>query len=434
MLMMNLTTRSLIIISIGITALFIKKPLNTEKYQVKTFAKDGAWLWFNSRNILIDKEGIYFGCVDSSGYSAVNFYNTKTGTSTACRLSSWASKDDHNYPTVIKLKDGTVMAAYSSNPSHKLYYRLAKRIADSLQWSPEAHVDLVNGISYSNSIMLTGEHNRLYNWFSTFKGSPSVVSSDDQGKTWSADIAFMQQGSGHSSPYVEYASDAKGRVDILYTDGHPRNEAKNNIYHIYYRNAHFYTSAGVQLRSLADCKANPLRPAEGTKIYDGGAEGPGWVWDITYDEHTNPVATYISSADGAAGNDLRYRYARWDAHKKIWTEKQIAYAGSHIYVPENHFAGGIAIDPSDVNTVYISSNVDPLTGKAAVNKRYQIYRGTTQNGGDNWAWEQLTFDTQNDNLRPLVPLNHTAKTCVFWFSGRYKSSVDFSTCILGIDQ
>ena len=74
--------------------------------------------------------------------------------------------------------------------------------------------------------------------------------------------------------------------------------------------------------------------------------------------------------------------------------------GGGIYKPENHYAGGIAIDPQDVNTVYISANVDPVTGKKTVDDRYQIYRGITKDNGQTFDFEQLTFEAGKDNLRP----------------------------------
>lgn len=408
-------------------------------YQIRTFANDGAWLWFNDQNIIVDNNTIYIGSESSQGYSKVDLYQVsgKGGKTTEYLLSTWTAKDDHNYPALLKLKNGDILATYSKNPSDKMYYRIANVSSDKskrkqLNWLPEASIDLYNGMSYNNSIMLSGENNRIYNWYSIFTGSPAMVTSDDQGKSWAKDFSYMEAGKNHSSPYLKYASDGKERVDILYTDGHPRNEYRNNIYHIFYRKGQFFLSDGTRIRSLDSAKVNPMSPEEGTKIYDGGQQGPAWVWDIEYDRHKNPVAAYISSADGAEGNDLRYRYAKWDAVKQQWHEQQIAYAGKHLYVPENHFAGGITIDPENTNVVYISSNVDPYTGTATQDGRFQIYRGVTQNDGTTWIWKQLTFDIDQDNLRPMVPQNHHAKRCVFWFSGEYKSSLDFKTKIRGI--
>lgn len=409
------------------------------KHPIITFAEDGAWLWFNDQNILVDKEAMYIGCEDSKGYSSVAVYqfSANGNQNSVYPLSTFSARDDHNYPALLKLTNGDILATYSKNPSRKMYYRIAKistgiSIKKQLTWDAEKIIDLDNGMSYNNCMMLTAEANRIYNWYSIFTGSPSIISSDDQGESWSKDFSYMKAGKNHSSPYLKYSTDGKDRVDILYTDGHPRNEAKNNIYHIFYRKENFYKSDGTLIKSLNNARLNPIDPADGTKIYDGTQQGPGWVWDIEYNHYKNPVAVYISAADFSEGNDLRYRYAKWDAVKKQWNERQIAYAGNHLYVPENHFAGGVTIDPENTNLVYISTNVNPYTGKLLQNNHYQIFCGVTKNDGATFTWEQLTFDSTRDNLRPIVPRNHPAKICVLWLSGLYKSSLNFKTKVEGI--
>lgn len=408
-------------------------------YQIRTFADDGAWLWFNDQNIIVDGNTLYMGCENSEGYSAVDIFQDdgKEGRKVQYILSSEPAKDDHNYPALLKLANGKLMATYSRNPSPAMYCRIAsvsseKKRQGSLDWGQETSIALQHRMSYNNTIMLSGERNRIYNWYSIFTGSPSFITSDDQGVSWSDDASYMNAGKNHSSPYLKYCTDSKKRVDILYTDGHPRNEANNNIYHIYYLEGKLFTSDGKLIRSLDSSVADPISPALGTKIYDGSQAGPGWVWDIEYDRRQRPVAAFISSADLAEGNDLRYRYATWNDEKKQWKEQQIAYAGTHLYVPENHFAGGITIDPNDVNVVYLSSNTDPCSGKSGSNRHYQIYQGRTSDGGATWKWMQLTFDTDQDNLRPIVPRNHHARMCVLWFQGEYKSSVNFKTKVVGI--
>ena len=153
---------------------------------------------------------------------------------------------------------------------------------------------------------------------------------------------------------------------------------------------------------------------------------------MEYDKDGNPVAAYISSADGAAGDDLRYRYARWDSDKKEWLDKQIAFAGTNLYVPENHYAGGIAIDPEKTDTVYISTDVDPATGQKNSSGHYQIYKGSISSDISKCEWVQLTSDTDTDNIRPIVPREHGCKICLIWLQGQYKAYTDYNTSIVGI--
>ena len=86
-----------------------------------------------------------------------------------------------------------------------------------------------------------------------------------------------------------------------------------------------------------------------------------------------------------------------------------------------------------MNVVFISSNVDPETGRQSVSKRYQVYRGITEDDGKSWKWEQLTFDNDKDNFRPIVPRGHDYKICVIWYNTHEDpSTTGFDSEILGI--
>lgn len=299
------------------------------------------------------------------------------------------------------------------------------------QWGPEQTYGYQARSTYANPFQLSTESGRIYNFFRGLNFNPTFATSEDGAKTWSAATHLIRE--DKQRPYVKYVSNGRDRIDFLFTDGHPRNEPTNNIYHMYYTGGNLYRSDGTLIRSLAEVKSgHPVLPSEATQVYDGRTEGRGWVWDLEYDQAGNPVAAYINSADGDLGKDLRYRYARWDAAAKHWREQQIAYAGEHLYVPENHYAGGISIDPNDANTVYISTAVNPQTGQPGDTGRRQIFRGHTADGGVMWKWEQLTFDAAADNLRPFVPRQTTLPTCVLWFRGQYTTYLNYDTDIVGI--
>ena len=92
-------------------------------------------------------------------------------------------------------------------------------------------------------------------------------------------------GSNSTRPYVKYASDNKGRIDLFYPDGHPRREAENNVYHAFYEDGAIHNSRGKKIRSLEAIKDKPLLPGDGTLIYDGsGPGGRGWVHDFEHGE------------------------------------------------------------------------------------------------------------------------------------------------------
>jgi hypothetical protein len=148
------------------------------------------------------------------------------------------------------------------------------------------------------------------------------------------------------------------------------------------------------------------------------------------------VAAYISAPQGDRGHDLRYRLALWHPDSQRWIDRQIGYAGTHLYDAERFYAGGIAIDPrSPGSRVYISSNVDPATGAPLVGGRRQIFRGDSTNAGSAWRWLQLTDDRDADNIRPyVVPTHATDRTFVLWLRGQYRSYLDYAMQIVAIAE
>jgi hypothetical protein len=411
--------------------------------QIQCLASDGAWTWYNDPRTILDGDTLYIGSMDSAGVSRVDLYRLNSADDASARvaypLSSWRSKDDHNNPALLKLADGRILAAYSKhNLENKWYWRIAEvldrgKLSQRLQWGVEQTINVPAKNTYCNLFQLSGEDGRIYNFTRTIGFKPNIQYSNDNAATWTGPFELMRFADDRTRPYVKYASNGKDRIDFFYTDAHPRDEKNNSVYHLYYQNGRFYKSDGTLIKTIEQLKQSPMVPSDGTRIYDGYApSGRGWVWDMKYDSAGNPVGAFINSTDGDAGNDLRYRYARWDAGNKTWLQGQIAFAGSHIYVPENHYAGGISIDPDDVNRVYISANVNPVDGKSEKLGRYQIYEGKTVDSGVSWTWKQMTFDKDQDNFRPFVPENHGQKICVIWFRGRYSKYTDFQTEIVGV--
>jgi hypothetical protein len=408
-----------------------------EHYVVKELAPDGAWTWFNDERAIVDDTTLLIGSIDSKGQSRVDVYDMRTGQTRAFPLSSWYSQDDHNNPALLKMSNGQILACYAKHSVEPRWYcRIAQSVQgssknDSYEWLPEQVMNLPANATYNNVFELSDENGQIYNFMRCVGWNPTMLKTDDFGKTWSQPLELIHSGDNRTRPYVKYSSNGKDRIDMIYTEGHPRDLAENNVYHIYYQKGDLHRTDGTIIRSLEDIRQNPITPKQGTMIYSAAEAGRGWVWDMEYDSKGNPVAAFINSADHAIGNDLRYRYGRWD-DKKEWVQQQIAYAGTHLYRREEHYAGGISIDPEDVDTVYISCDVDPATGMQNQSGRYQIFEGRTRDQGKTWKWRQLTHDTDVDNIRPIVPRDHGCRKCVIWLQGRYATYTDYTTKIVGI--
>ncbi|MDQ8205036.1 glycoside hydrolase family 88 protein [Pelagicoccus sp. SDUM812003] len=410
-----------------------------DPYEIKTLARDGVWTWFNDERVLYDGAGLYIGSIDSEGVSRIDYYSTILTQSPFAYqpmpLSSWKSKDDHNNPAIIELETGDLLAAYSKHHLEPVWYtRHGKKKGPdnwrTVEWSEEQAIEAPAYTTYNNLVQLSEENGRVFNFMRVIGWNPTLVLSEDNGKTWSEPIELVRSGNDRTRPYVKYSNNGQDRIDLIFTDAHPRKDHENNVYHMYYQDGAFHKSDGSLIRTLEDIKEQPLVPSEATLIYDGTEAGRGWVWDLEYDENGHPVVAFINSVDNEIGNDLRYRIARWDDASKKWTQRQIAYAGTHLYDREEHYAGGIAIDPQNTDQIYLSTDVDPATGKPNATGRYQMFRGTYQDGS--WTFQQLTHDAQVDNIRPIVPRDHDFDKIALWVRGRYTTYEDYDTAIVGI--
>jgi hypothetical protein len=395
---------------------------------VTTIAEGGVWTWFNDERAVFVDSTLYVGYVDPCGQAAVTAYPLGPSGRLRTALSGFQEVDDHDNPAFLRLDSGTLLATYSRHSAEQRWYWRTKE-AGAFRWAPEQATKPVGAeVTYTNLFQLSTEDGRIYNFFRGFNFDPTLMTSDDGAETWSEPRHLIASGGGRTRPYVKYVSNGEDRIDLLYTQGHPRQE-ENNVYHLYYQDGALHESDGTEICVLSAGDCLTVAAGAGTRVYDADEAGRGWVWDLEYVAEGTPVGVYVAARDSTVGNDLYYRYARFDPDTEQWTEREIAHAGTRLYEGENHYAGGISIDPAHPDTVYASADVDPASGTDT--ERYQLYWGTTKDGGRTWSWTQLTQSTEVDNLRPFVPRSDEGHHAVLWFRGEYNSYTDYDTDIVG---
>ena len=425
---------------------------------------DGAWSWFSDHTARFVNGDLYVGYVKGQAQKmAMTRYDFDTSTAHEFQFSAGTnpSNDDHDVPTVAVLPDGRILSVYSRhNLDTKFFYRrsLNANPASLADWGPEQTRNLGTAKNtYSNTIRLSAESNKIYNFSRNINFNPTIHTSTDDGQTWSDPVHFIKTGTGGTRPYPRYATNHASRIDLIYTDGHPRND-NNSIYHLFYQGGSFHKSDGSIVKSLANLPLEHTTGERGTVIYPystaawGSGEGPddwipngrAWTWDIHYQPDGKPVCVFQVQVDGAAGpatdfkNDrIYYYYARWDGSQ--WHKKFIANAGRGLFFSEDDYGGGMCIDPENPNVIYISSNAanpfDLTTLAPALNPNneiYEIYRGTTADGGASWSWEAITTGSDASNMRPFVPEDHGRAEAVVWFRGRYTTYTNYDCDIYGI--
>lgn len=416
---------------------------------------DGGWCWFESPGALQHGPLILVGSVASGGHDKsrhgnieLHIHDCSTKITENVVLHEQFELDDHNGPALLIRPDERLLILYAKhNTESHNYSRIS--LADAKHFTQFTPVQLYTPspnteLTYANLFLLPNESNRIYNFFRGLHGSykPSYLYSDDLGKTWQNGNVFIDVPSTQKHrPYVRYTSNGRDTVHMVYTEGHPR-DYDNNLYHIYYRGGHLYQSDGKKLCTLQNGLDSP---DQGTEIYRGDARHVAWIVDLVLDHNELPVCIYSVQYDseglpvGQGGDDIRYRYARWNGSS--WKDYPLAYAGCRLYSGEDDYTGLAAIEPDDTSIVYISTNSDPVTGNPLISRtdgqrHYELFHGSTNDGGKTWKWTALTRDSNLDNLRPMRPQCTGDKSSnqyrsLVWLRGKYHSYTDYLQKIVG---
>lgn len=417
----------------------------------KTLKKNGGWCWFQDERALVDGRQVIFGSVagttrdgSEAGDIVVTRYDFDNGTAASFELHDRLQCDDHNVPALLRLPDGRLLATYTKHGSDRMIrYRVTESPGDITAWGPLRLIEMPAGVTYTNLHYLGDENDgkgRLYNFSRAAGTNPNWMVSDDSAQSWKyGGEVFDWPG----RPYVKYASDGRRTIHLITTDAHPINYS-NSIYHGYLRDGVLHDSFGNAISRL---DSGPMSDKQLTRVFPGDPHHVAWTIDLHLDAEGHPVIAFSVQKDGASfsnshtregpGWDHRYYYGRFDGKK--WHVHEMAYAGTGLYAAEADYTGLVAIDPHNVNTVYISADVHPVTGlpnvSAKDNRRhYEIFRGRTPNDGKDWVWEPVTTDSPCDNLRPIIPIGRPAERIVLWTRGTLTTFTDYDLDVVGFTE
>ena len=446
-------------------------PPGPSDYTIVDLAPDGAWSMFTSDKALFHNGHYYIGHSMSNGQVGIYRYNPQTGASTDVIVSTNTSQqvDYRNAPSVTRLADGRLLLVYAKYFVAKtpgggpFYYRISNTAnpATLADWGPEQVREFDGNATYSATMMLSDEGNKLYHFHRGIGHDPSVSISNDQGQSWEYPVKFM-----NTQGFWKITSDNEKRIDILYNKRYPTHSSneKTSVFHAYYEGGSFKRTDGSFLKNFSDL---PFSSENGTSndgswVYQvkngawGAGQGPDdyipggdtWIQDIAYQSNGNPVATFQVQKDFGGGNSfqndrLYYYYAVWNGSS--WEKRFIAHGGGSIYWQRHgEHSGGIVLDPDNPNVVYLSScaqnpfDLSPssVLSAGAVplnnNRIFEIWKGVTNDGGKTFTWSAITSNSSESNYRPYVPPNHGYDTHVIWYSGRFDFNDDFNTRIKGV--
>jgi hypothetical protein len=421
------------------------------------FNDNGAWSWFEDERAIVDPANGRIvvssvasaagpGGIQRDGNVEVAAYDVARQAVERFTLSRSLEADDHNSAALVVLPDGRYLASYSKHGSdNQLRYRISTRPGDITSWEMERVFRTGGGTSYSNLNYLS-KANTLFNFHRDhgrgFDPNYLVWRSGASGFSYGGRLLTgpERNAGNHDRPYLRYAGNGVDRIDFIATDAHPRDRLANSVYHGYLlreADAQFgvYRSDGTRLGDLSTDTTSPYEAADFTTLLTGNAVSAangrlmtrGWTTDIELDAAGRPVVLFTARVDDL-DTDHRFFFGRYTGSE--WSIHELAPAGGFLYDGENDYTGLAAIDPGNPDRVFISTKIDPRTKGALA--RYEIFEGNTVDGGKNWSWAPITYDSTIDNLRPVVPRGPAGGTALLWMRGSYTSFTRFNTSIVGV--
>ncbi len=396
--------------------------------------EDAAWTWFGGpRAVSYDGEfhRTYTGWISSKGEIKIASIDRDTGAVEVSTLWVEQDADDHSNPSILVRPDGRLMVFCSPHCWRAvrnaqggrvggIYYRVSERPEDISSWGPpqvmDQNVPGSYGWTYPKPVQLSAENDRIYLFWRGGTGSPILAISDD-GAEWVLGGILID--TGEKRPYMVIASNDEDEIHIAYTRAHPDESSENGIYYLKYRDGAFVRADGSKIKDIWEL---PAGPSECDLVYDGSSSGKSWVWDIAFDENGDPVIVY---AVFPTEDDHRYEYARWRDGE--WKTTELVEGGPAFprrgngVSREQYYSGGIALDHSNPDVVFLSRLVDGV---------YEIERWETTDRGDTWTSLAVTSGSTFDNVRPVVPLHRSpGDPLVLWMSGVYYRYDIFGTGI-----
>lgn len=409
----------------------------------KTLTDNGAWCWFS------DPRAVY---ADASGTRIITGWVSKQGDIRAAMLDASAGKvdtatlydklevDDHDNPAFAILPDKRILALYTWHGRNQEPKGVIQNVTETpldvssfgLATVFKPRTDSLVALykkdtyTYANPFVLSKEQNRLYCFGRWIGYKPNMITSTDNGATWSAPkvVITSKAPDANNRPYVKYFSDGKSRIHMVFTDGHPAAEPLNSVYYCYYENNAFWRADGSRICTV---DALPFHPSDATVVYKATPQtGKAWIFDVVANRRGQPVVLYSRYP-----TDVRHQYYYASFNGKSWDDYKVSEAGkwfpqtpAGLKEREVNYSGGMTFDPASPGIIYFSHQIDGV---------FEISRGHTRNAGRTWIISPITRNSRLDNVRPLVPRNKTAKnkTVLLWMQNRsYVHYTDYDASIL----
>ena len=427
--------------------------------EVTVFNPNGGWTWYNDERVVVDPDAgkiIVSSAASSASSETANtnidavIHDLATGTNDPMALGSLSYSDDHNNGGIVVKAPGEYFVAWAHhNVDCNTYWRnygggtWGDQITHTWgQGCPWGTPENDSHITYNNPWKLSAE-GRIYNFIRSVDTSPNFLYSDNDGETWTFGgrlTASPQQ--GYNAGYYKYWGNGVDRIDFFATEAHPR-DANTSVFHGYIKGEKTYDSFDQEIDgNLLDTNAPEIR--EFTTVFSAGGTINGatlnhlWNFDIArYEDGT--IGVLWQGREGTGGKDNpnpnhRIVYSRFDGTE--WSSTYLVRGGRTLYRDqsgwwEEDYLGGAALDPDDPHVIYVSTPIDPRDD-STVYDNHEIWKGVSCDDGASFQWTPVTMNSQNENLRPVVPKWDTRNTALLWFRGSYQTAQRYDAEVVGI--
>lgn len=374
---------------------------------------EGAWCWFADPRALHYESAdgtinaSYMGYIDVHGNICATQVDFVNGVTCKVLVRSYFQPDDHNNPTFLVLPDERIMIFYTRHTDEPcIYYRISVRPGDITSLGDEHIISTRQNTTYPSPFILSDDPTHIYlcwrgiNWHPTIARLTMPDAADDV----TIDFGPYQivQSTG-ARPYAKYHSNGRDKIYLAYTTGHPDNEwpcwLYFNVIDINGGNGPILRDiTGSELSHIGQTtfrvsKTDDYRATYPMTLIDAPTDARDWLWQISTDEAEHPVVAMTRISEDK--NSHTYLHAQWTGRK--WQLTELADGGHAFHQnwqrTEKCYSGGMAIDPANTNTLYLSVPVGDV---------YEIQRVVLNKKGKITRREFVTSGSAKNNMRPYV--------------------------------
>ncbi|HEY3499574.1 MAG TPA: BNR-4 repeat-containing protein [Polyangiaceae bacterium] len=412
--------------------------------EMVTFNDDGAWTWYCDERAVVDAAGGKIIVSSDANGSSRNgnvdavVYDVATKMSTRKALGDLAP-DDHNVAALLVKPDGKYLAAWAGhNENCNTYWSNH----DGSQWENQKTFSWSSigcptssgrSVTYNNLWNMTAE-NKIYNIVRSRDTSPNILTSSDNGATWTLGGRLTFSATvGYVAGYYKYWGNGVDRIDFFGTEAHPRDN-DNSLWHGYVKGGKSYNSLDeVKDENITDNTGPDVNAF--TRVFATGTtvnnERFNHMWNsdvMRYDDGVVAAIGMGRTQNDGTNPDHSFLYFRFSGGE--WKTTYLGKAGKKLYSDEQDYVGLGALHPNDQRIVYISTPIDPRSGMNLSN--HEIFMGVTCDEGATFQWSPITWNSQQKNIRPIVPKWDGNNMVVLWNRGTYDTAQIYNMDVVGV--